>query len=406
MDFKAKLGLLSAARGLARSRDVAPAPDPTNRLAQLIRPIETAHGELHRVVQRSMAPTLPPAEVLAVLGLDESLAQVEPSRLLFLDTETTGLSGGAGTLPFLVGLAFFEGAELVVEQLQLASPGRERPVLAALAERLEAASAVVSFNGRSFDWPLLKTRFVMNRLPVPEPAAHLDLLHATRRVLRHAHAEVRLATVERAVLGVRRVGDLEGAQVPAAWFDYLRTGRVAALGRVLEHNLQDLRSTAALLAWLGEAWASERPPSCEVALGLGEVAERTLDFGLARRRYELATGSLRPDTRLRALVGLGRVHRKTGAPARAAKAWEAAATVCPDFARLHLALARLYEHALRDCEAAARHAPLGRAAETPSSHERRLARLARKRQLLLSATSEVDDGWVTVGQSSVATRHR
>lgn len=404
MDFKAKLGLLS--RSHAPGRVDVSLPRVAPELSSLIRPIETACGPLHRVVHRFPATGLPPPRVLAELGLDDELDSVDPSRLLFLDTETTGLSGGSGTLPFLVGLAFFEEGTLVIEQLQLASPGQERPLLVHLGERLATASALVSFNGRSFDWPLLKTRFVMNRLVAPIPPAHLDLLHASRRVLRHSQPEVRLASIERAVLGVRRVGDLEGAQVPAAWFDYLRTGRVAGLARVLEHNLQDLKSTVALLAWLAEAWTGACAVTPELALGLGEISERLEDFPSARRRFELATSSTRGEARLRALIGLGRIHRKTGAPERAARAWEAAATVCPGFARLHLALARLYEHALKDCEAASRHAPLGREAETPLSHSRRLERLARKRQLLLSARSEVGDDWVTVERSFATARHR
>lgn len=382
MDFKAKLGLLARPPAAA----ALPLERPTRRespLSALIPPVETRAGPLHVVETRSAAPSLPPAATLGVLGLDDAFSGLDVSRVLFLDTETTGLSGGAGTLPFLVGLGFFEGGRLVVEQLHLSGPGAERPVLARLCERVEAASALVSFNGRSFDWPLLRTRFVMNRLPLPPPRVHLDLLHATRRVLRHWQRETRLATVEAAVLGVHRVGDLDGAQVPAAWFDYLRTGRVATLGRVLSHNLQDLRSTVALLSWLGEAWEGRAVPP-EVSLGLGELAERARFAFKAEQFLQQAVTSAVVDVRARALVALGRVFRRRGALHLAASVWEQALPLCEDAAPLHLALARLYEHRLRDALRAEAHALRSRPVEEAVVHARRLARLSRKRQLVLS----------------------
>jgi uncharacterized protein YprB with RNaseH-like and TPR domain len=383
MDFKAKLGLLA--------RPIAPAPVPPppvdrrhSPLSALIPPTATSAGPLHLVQTRSPAPPRPAASTLAVLGLDEGFGAVDVERLLFLDTETTGLAGGAGTLPFLVGLAFVEEGALVVEQLHLSGPGAERPVLARLQERVAAASALVSFNGRSFDWPLLRTRFVMNRLTPPPPRPHLDLLHASRRVLRHWQRETRLATVERAVLDVRRVADLEGAQVPQAWFDFLRTGRVATLARVLEHNLQDLRSTAQLLSWLSRAWDEQAPVPPEVSLGLGELAERARCSLKAEQFLQRAVTSVVVDVRARALVTLGRLFRRRGALHLAASAWEQALPLCEDAAPLHLALARLYEHRLRDARRAEAHALRSRPVEEATVHARRLARLSRKRQLVLS----------------------
>ncbi len=360
------------------------APLAHSPLSALIRPTSTSAGPLHVVTTRSDAPTFPAPSTLGVLGLDVAYADVDPSRLLFLDTETTGLSGGAGTLPFLVGLAFVEAGALVVEQLHLPGPGAERPVLTRLSERVEAASALVSFNGRSFDWPLLRTRFVMNRLAPPPPRVHLDLLHAARRVLRHWQKETRLCTVEGAVLDVHRVGDLDGAQVPQAWFDFLRTGRVATLERVLSHNLQDLRSTAALLAWLGAAWEQQVDVVPEVSLGLGELAERARQPQKAERFLEHATTSDGVDVKARALIALGRVFRRRGALELAASVWERALPCCEDAAQLHLALARLYEHRLRDAQAAERHAVLARPVEAALVHARRVARLGKKKQLVLA----------------------
>ena len=109
---------------------------------------------------------------------------------------------------------------------------------------------LLSFNGRSFDWPLLRSRYVMNRLPPPPERPHVDLLHCARRVFRHHLDQLKLSTLEQRVLDVHRRGDIDGALIPAAWFDFLRTGRVAVLARVLSHNERDVRSMVDLVtAW-------------------------------------------------------------------------------------------------------------------------------------------------------------
>ena len=122
---------------------------------------------------------------MASLALDPRLAGVDFRRVLYLDTETTGLAGGTGTVPFLVGLAWFEERSLRVHQLFLRRLGEEAPMLRVLAERMAESSCLVTFNGKSFDWPLLRTRFVLNRVPVPAELPHLDLLHCARRVFKH-----------------------------------------------------------------------------------------------------------------------------------------------------------------------------------------------------------------------------
>lgn len=390
MDFKAKLALLTRPAP-ARAEGAFQAPPSLARLSALVPATQTPEGPLHVVTSRSQAPGVPSPETLVVLGLDAVFGRVDVERLLFLDTETTGLSGGAGTLPFLVGLAFLERGELVVEQLHLPGPGAERPLLRRLVERLETASGVVSFNGRSFDWPLLRTRCVMNRLPALPVLPHFDVLHAARRVLRHRLPEARLGTVERLVLGVERENDLEGAQVPQAWFDFLRTGRVAGLERVLTHNLYDLRSTAHLLSWLGAAWTGDVEVEPEVSLGLAELAARASLPLRAERHYREAVASRSRSARVRALLGLGRVLRARGAVQEAAVHWERALPECDEAGALHLALARLYEHRLRDVETATVHALAARVAEDAEASSRRLSRLARKRRPR-TLWSPVDDG--------------
>jgi uncharacterized protein len=122
------------------------------------------------------------ASLLALLALDPALSTVDFSKALFLDTETTGLSGGTGTVAFLLGLGFFESDTFVVEQILVEDLGEESPMLAHLCERFRGREVVVTFNGKSFDWPLLKTRLALAKMDVPAGFGHVDLLHVARRV--------------------------------------------------------------------------------------------------------------------------------------------------------------------------------------------------------------------------------
>ncbi|MEM6958779.1 MAG: ribonuclease H-like domain-containing protein, partial [Myxococcota bacterium] len=179
-------------------------PEPSTALARLLRDApalrelapedrhralpgkrqSTPHGELHFVRQwlepahhHGRAPVEPArtasADLIARLALDRAFEDVDPQHMLLIDTETTGLSTGAGTLPFLVGVGFFEDASLCIEQMLLTQRSDEPALLRCLAERIESASCLVSYNGKSFDWPLLRSRFVLNRVPVPPLPPHL-----------------------------------------------------------------------------------------------------------------------------------------------------------------------------------------------------------------------------------------
>ncbi|MCZ8113707.1 ribonuclease H-like domain-containing protein [Silanimonas sp.] len=173
---------------------------------------------------------------------------VEASRVAFFDTETTGLAGGTGTRAFMVGIARFTPAGLAITQFTTATMAAEAAMLRAVLDALGDDAVLVSYNGKSYDRPLLGTRLRLSRIPDPlSRFPHLDLLHPTRRRLRHALPDCRLATVERHWLGVLREDDLPGSEAPAAWLAYLRGGSAALLRRVGEHNAQDLASLAGLL---------------------------------------------------------------------------------------------------------------------------------------------------------------
>jgi uncharacterized protein YprB with RNaseH-like and TPR domain len=363
---------------------------------------QTHHGALRRLITRHAEDhhhgSIPVALALeacprdlSILALDPSLAAIDFTRALYIDTETTGLLGGAGTLPFLIGLAWFEGQQLVVEQLLLERPGLEVPMLHRLGEALSQASCIVSYNGKSFDWPLLRTRFILNRVPAPPVPAHLDLLHCARRVYKRRLGAVRLVHLEEAILGFERIEDISGELIPQTYLGYLR-GHLPAgsLSPILDHNRSDLVALAAILGELVRRFrAQDARQDARDQLGFASVAARAehhdaaLSFarGAAEAdvRGELASEALylAAELKLRA----GDVEGARGAFHEAAEHARASSV---DAARAHLALAKLYEHKLKDYERALLHAGKTAEAEGDEASSRRVARLERKLPAVLS----------------------
>jgi len=181
-----------------------------------------------------------PAFLDAAFG---GMGAIGRDRLLAFDTETTGLAGGTGTRAFMIGVADWRRGRLRIRQLTTTTLGAEAAMLAAFAQWLHEDTVLVSYNGKSYDAPLLNTRYRLARQPSPLPKlAHLDLLHPVRRRWRGDWENCRLATAERKLLGVVREDDLPGSEAPRAWLDFLRGGSARDLRRVATHNAQDLRS--------------------------------------------------------------------------------------------------------------------------------------------------------------------
>ncbi|MCD9033887.1 ribonuclease H-like domain-containing protein [Luteimonas sp. Y-2-2-4F] len=179
--------------------------------------------------------------------------EVDRARVLAFDTETTGLAGGTGTRAFMIGAADWRDGGLRLRQLTIATLAAEGAMLEAFAGWIGADTVLLSYNGKSYDRPLLSTRYRLARMADPLPACgHIDLLHPMRRRYRNVWPNCRLATAERELLGVLREDDLPGAEAPAAWLHYLRGGSAAKLRRVGLHNAQDLRSLCGLLEKLAD----------------------------------------------------------------------------------------------------------------------------------------------------------
>jgi uncharacterized protein YprB with RNaseH-like and TPR domain len=228
-------------------------------------------------------------------GRDEALSKrmraalADPSKWLFLDTETTGLAGGTGTYAFLIGLAWWDAGALQVEQFFMRDFGEEHAILHEVAGRIAERPVLVTFNGKAFDWPLLENRFTMTRsIAVPRLAAHLDLLHPARALWKLRLGSVRLVELERQVLDAARLGwhrqdDVLAALIPQHYFDYLRGGPAEPLAAVVRHNQMDLRGLAALVGKIDALLASDENRDVESLdlFGLSRFLQRRGESGRA-----------------------------------------------------------------------------------------------------------------------------
>lgn len=244
---------------------------------------------------------------------DCAAAAIDSAKWLFLDTETTGLAGGTGTYPFMVGIAWWDAGGLQVEQFFMRDLNEEHSMLLELSERMTERPVLITFNGKSFDWPLLETRYRMARaFPAFAPSVHLDLLHPARQLWRLRLGSVRLRDLERHVLqqdgralGWSRHDDIDSSLIPQMYFDYLRGGPAAPIAGIFRHNQMDLRGLAALagkiLALLGRGLGSVAASKAEIgdpieALGLSRILRKRGEATLARGLYEAALSGGLPES--------------------------------------------------------------------------------------------------------------
>lgn len=219
---------------------------------------------------------------------DARLAELDLRRAVYLDTETTGLSGGVGSSVFMIGLGSFVGERFELWQGFLRSPAEERELLAACAERVARSSGVVSFFGKSFDRHRLEDKMRVHGVAPPfEAVPHLDLCHPLRRLYRTSLPDARLSTMESELVGVRRGDDLPGAYAPEAWFDFL-AGRPHRVEGVFQHNLDDVLSLATLAAHLGRSSLESRADGAPLSGNAAARAAGLAKSHLGARRRDAA----------------------------------------------------------------------------------------------------------------------
>jgi uncharacterized protein YprB with RNaseH-like and TPR domain len=316
-------------------------------------------------------------------------------RAAFIDTETTGLGGGAGVYCFMVGVGTFETyrpyaadqlpveasndqlpTHFVVRQFFMRNPAEEAALLVALAQLLEPYEMTVTFNGRSFDLPLLRLRYMQNRrfLPIRRDVTllqpdrpHLDLLMPARRLWRRRLQSCRLINLEQMILGLHRSEeDVPGALIPQLYQSYVQNGHAGAMRRVFYHNHEDIVTMVALADHLGRAFGdteSCKPTGASPALpvvmgmdwaGLGRVHERAGDFAQAIQAYQRALESVRtPSDRAEIFRALGEIYKRQGEWTQATETWQQWLTSVPGTDPTpYVELAKYYEWVARDFEQA------------------------------------------------------
>ena len=318
-------------------------------VAEQVYPSDYSYGS-SRLISAS------PLSLIAQWANDPRIASLPLSSFAFLDTETSGLAGGTGTYAFLVGAARFVDGQFVLKQFFMRDPAEEPALLEGLAHFLAPAEALVTFNGKAFDAPLLTTRYAMHRIPVPyKNYAHLDLLPLARRLWRDRLESRALKFLEEHVLGLKRSSEeVPGYEIPWLYFDYLRTGDARPLGGVFYHNAMDVVAMAALLAHVNEMIMQPYEGRVEHGLdfiALGKLFEDLGHWDEAARLFEhgLQFEITESDFGL-AVKRLSILQKRRGDFEEAIRLWEKAAAEGHIYA--HIEMAKYYEHKRRDVNSA------------------------------------------------------
>jgi len=285
-------------------------PFGSHYVIRVIHPHDYLHGRVR--LNRLSSP-----ELQAFMTLMHAPGCV-PSRvrIVFLDTETTGVQSGAGICPFLVGLGYFSGDEFHMLQYFIRDFDEEASMLYAFTELMQRFDMVVTYSGAAFDIPLLEARFTLTRLDTPfKNMAHLDLLFSARRLWRNGHGSCRLIALEREMISFVRGPDVPGSMIPRAYFDYLQHKPAPALKGVFSHNVYDVVSLAALTVHACDRVTLE-PAALDDKFdlySLARVRQNSQSWHRSIQLYEMAlAGGLPEPTRQKALENLSVVYRRSG----------------------------------------------------------------------------------------------
>ena len=295
---------------------------------------------------------------VAAWARDPRLGALPIESFAFLDTETSGLAGGTGTYAFLVGAGRFSGGEFILQQFFMQDPSEEPALLEGLARFLAPAQALVTFNGKAFDAPLLKTRYILHSIPSPfMDFAHLDLLPLARRLWRDRLPSRALKYLEENILQAPRTADeVPGYEIPWLYFDYLRSGDARPLKGVFYHNAMDVVAMAALLNHTASMLADPFHEGIQHGLDVIALARLYEDLGQVETAARLFERGLEMDLVegdfWKAVGRLSVLQKRRGDYEQAVRLWEKSAAQGHVYA--HVELAKYHEHQLHDIRAAIR----------------------------------------------------
>ena len=288
----------------------------------------------------------------AMLANNPLVSEYRPSDALFLDTETTGLAGGTGTMAFLIGLGWLEEGHFQVRQILARDFGEEKAALTYLKDIAARKRFLITFNGKAFDINLLATRFIMNRMQSDLPGLpHLDLLHPSRRLLGHRLENCRLATLETDILGVEREGDIPGWEIPQRYFDWLRRRDPRLLAGIFEHNRLDVISMATLTTHLVEiltAQALAPYTHTDDYLAAARLLLKRANATGAQKILDIFHDQTCSDFSLQSKKKLAQLYKRTGRMDEAVQLWRQMAACEPIEFYTVSELAKYQEHHERD----------------------------------------------------------
>ena len=318
-----------------------------------------------------------------LLSRDERLKELDFRSALFLDTETTGLTGGTGTFAFMVGFGFFEGDHFLIHQFFMRDYSEERASLSLLKNIVDSFQFLVTFNGRQYDIPLLETRLILSRMASKiREMPNFDLLYPSRRIWKGAYENCRLVTLESQLLGIERTDDIPSEWIPSLYFDYIQTGDATKIHPVFYHNQMDILSMVALAGRIHLVYhnpQAARPRKGIEHFALGRLFWEHGDREKAIPCLEMALQRCDDDLSWEVMRWLSMAFKKTGQGDRARSLWEEMVTwPYKRDAFPYIELAKYHEHRLRDWDRAMSY--VNEALELIPSHQEREIELLRHRR--------------------------
>lgn len=327
--------LFSDLQGLGRVEET---PFGPCYLRETTYPLEYRHGSMALSgILSCSGNTLP----LTVFNRD--MISLDPEQCLFLDTETTGLSGGAGTWAFLIGIGWLKGSNFILRQYFLRRPAEERAILSHFSATAEKFPTMVSFNGKLFDLPLIQTRQTLAGFEQTAPLLHLDLLQYSRLFWKKRFPSRSLQALEKGLLGIKRLDDIPGAEIPAVYFDFLRRGKTGQLKKVFRHNILDILSMVTLLERITNLAAGRLIEHPAEALAMGKLCLQSdlIEEGISHLRNAAAGRSPLAEE---AALELALYYKRQGKWPEAEEIWLESIAKNTTNPGVYVELAKYYEH--------------------------------------------------------------